>query len=177
MPPLLQLIGAWTAEYFLIATTMLVIGLFAVLSWESTFPDRRDVLADPRQSWISWIPSYWFVGLYQQLSGSLHPALAPFARRAWIGLIAAIVQFSVRSLLRSRQHRVILAFYAGVAFALAILFLNAPGEPQAPRPFWLALESRPFWLALESRPFSAITGWRARIASNSASKRYPPTNC
>ena len=28
----------------MIATTMLVVGLFAVLSWESTFPDRRDVL-------------------------------------------------------------------------------------------------------------------------------------
>jgi CubicO group peptidase (beta-lactamase class C family) len=31
-------------EHFLIATTMLVVGLFAVLSWDSTFPDRRDVL-------------------------------------------------------------------------------------------------------------------------------------
>ena len=28
----------------LIATTMLVVGLFALLSWESTSPDRRDVL-------------------------------------------------------------------------------------------------------------------------------------
>ena len=32
-----------TAEHFMIATTMLVVGLFAVLSWESTFPNRRDV--------------------------------------------------------------------------------------------------------------------------------------
>jgi hypothetical protein len=31
-------------EHFLIATTMLVVGLFAVFSWDSTFPDRRDVL-------------------------------------------------------------------------------------------------------------------------------------
>ena len=44
LPPLMQLVGAWTAEHFLIATTMLVVGLFAVLSWESTFPDKRDVL-------------------------------------------------------------------------------------------------------------------------------------
>jgi hypothetical protein len=43
-PPLVRLIGAWGIEHFLIATTMLVVGLFAVLSWESTFPDRRDVL-------------------------------------------------------------------------------------------------------------------------------------
>jgi len=31
-------------EHFLIATTMLIVGVFAVLSWDSTFPDRRDVL-------------------------------------------------------------------------------------------------------------------------------------
>src|SRR5579863_5096298 len=32
------------AQHFVIATTMLVVGLFAVLSWDATFPDRRDVL-------------------------------------------------------------------------------------------------------------------------------------
>jgi hypothetical protein len=129
-----------------------------------------------RQPWLSWIPSYWFVGLYQQLSGSLHPALAPFARRAWVGLAAAvcataiayaasyfrtlrkiveqpdispvfasgwlphfggsfetaIVQFSVRSLLRSSQHRMIFVFYLGVGLALAILFINAPPELSGP---------------------------------------------
>ena len=129
-----------------------------------------------RQPWLSWIPSYWFVGLYQQLSGSLHPALAPFARRAWVGLAAAvcatamayaasyfrtlrkiveqpdispafrsgwlphfggsfetaIVQFSIRSLLRSRQHRMIFAFYLGMGLAVAILFLNAPPELEGP---------------------------------------------
>src|SRR5215469_10113229 len=35
---------SWTAEHFFISTTMLMVGLFAVLSWDSTFPDRRDVL-------------------------------------------------------------------------------------------------------------------------------------
>jgi CubicO group peptidase (beta-lactamase class C family) len=42
--PEIGLIGAWTAEHFLISTTMLVVGLFAVMSWDSMFPDRRDVL-------------------------------------------------------------------------------------------------------------------------------------
>jgi hypothetical protein len=31
-------------EHYLIATTMLVVGLFTVLSWDATFPDRRDVM-------------------------------------------------------------------------------------------------------------------------------------
>jgi CubicO group peptidase (beta-lactamase class C family) len=43
-PPELALLVTWTAEHFVIATTMLVVGLFAVLSWESMFPDRRDVM-------------------------------------------------------------------------------------------------------------------------------------
>lgn len=44
LPPEMMVFGAWGVEHFLIATTMLVVGLFAVLSWDSTFPDRRDVL-------------------------------------------------------------------------------------------------------------------------------------
>lgn len=34
---------AWMIEHTLIATTMLVVGLFAVLSWDSIFPNQRDV--------------------------------------------------------------------------------------------------------------------------------------
>jgi hypothetical protein len=43
-PQAALMISAWGMEHSLIATTMLVVGLFAVLSWDSTFPDRRDVL-------------------------------------------------------------------------------------------------------------------------------------
>jgi len=35
---------AWRLAQYLISTTMLATGLFAVISWDSTFPDRRDVL-------------------------------------------------------------------------------------------------------------------------------------
>src|ERR1700691_3965442 len=38
------LVYAMLAQHFVIATTMLVVGLVAVLSWDATFPDRRDVL-------------------------------------------------------------------------------------------------------------------------------------
>src|SRR3974390_191458 len=43
MPGQVTLMITWTGEHFLIATTMLVTGLLAVLSWESTFPSKRDV--------------------------------------------------------------------------------------------------------------------------------------
>jgi CubicO group peptidase (beta-lactamase class C family) len=42
--PQVRLMLAWSGEHFLIATTMLVTGLFAVLRWDSTYPDKRDVL-------------------------------------------------------------------------------------------------------------------------------------
>ncbi len=122
---------------------------------------------------LAWSPSFWFLGLFQKLSGS--PALGSLAARAWIGLAiavcgtavayllsylrtlrkiveepdivrgsgsanwlprfgnsleTAIVQFSLRSLLRSRQHRVIFAFYVGIGFALSILFLKTPQAQQ-----------------------------------------------
>src|ERR1017187_8191714 len=42
LPPQMALMLIWSGEHFLIATTMLVAGLFAVLSWDSTFPNKRD---------------------------------------------------------------------------------------------------------------------------------------
>src|SRR5580692_8876467 len=44
MPAPQKLAATWGIENFLIATTMLVVGLFVVMSWDSMFPDRRDVL-------------------------------------------------------------------------------------------------------------------------------------
>jgi hypothetical protein len=35
---------AWGMEQFSIATMMLVVGLLTVISWDATFPDRRDVM-------------------------------------------------------------------------------------------------------------------------------------
>jgi hypothetical protein len=296
MPHAAVLIKAWPVEHSLIAVTMLVVGMFSVLSWDSTFPNRRDVLvlaplpvrprtiflakvaasaaalsltvaalnalpsiifcmalappdsggwlslilslvpvrcfaaywitmlaagafvfccvlgvqglaaqllsrrhflrlsaflqmgafclflsitflepslstpplltAPENQASLAWLPSYWFLGFFQLLNGSMHPALAPLANRGLAGLplagIAAgvafllsylrtlrkiveepdispgsrngswlppfgsplktaVVQFSIRPLLRSRQHRIILAFYWGLGTTLVVL--------------------------------------------------------
>src|SRR5690349_20102628 len=43
-PPQVRLAFSWSIVHFLIATTMLVVGVFAILSWTSLFPDHRDVL-------------------------------------------------------------------------------------------------------------------------------------
>jgi hypothetical protein len=291
-PPSARLDLTLYMEHFLIATTMLVVGIFAVLTWDSTFPDRRDVLVLaplPVRPWtvflakvaatitslslvvllmncatgltwpfafavkdagvvgfvrsfaaywftvaaaaavvfcgvlalqgmaaqilprhlflrasgflqmaafclfvcvyflepqvdgpnmliapenrhlLLWIPSYWFLGLFNQLDGSAYPSLVALARRAWMGLAlsgiaafmayalsymrtmrqiveqpditsgargvkwlpsfgsaaqTAIAQFCVRTLARSRQHRLILAFYLGIGLAFTVFLLQ-----------------------------------------------------
>jgi hypothetical protein len=127
------------------------------------------ILAAQQRGILASSPSYWFLGLFQQLDGS--SALAPLARRAWLGLAlavlgtaiayglsyvrtlrriaeepdatpgvprlrwlpafgdsvqTAVVQFSIRTLCRSAQHRVILAFYWGMGFAFTLVFLKTP---------------------------------------------------
>lgn len=293
MPAPQRLAASWGIEFLLIATTMLVVGLFAVLSWDSMFPDRRDVLVlaplpvrartlflakvaavatalgltvavlhslaglvwplalapahagflglmrsfaaywatmlaagafvlcsllcvqglaallprqtflrvsailqiaafclllcvyflepmkvtpealtAPRNHWLlAWLPPYWFLGLFQALNGTAHPALTPLARRAAFSLeiavagagaafllsyirtlrkiieepdiipgprggpwlppfgsppLTALVQFNIRTLFRSRQHRLILAFFLGLAFTIVILYVKTP---------------------------------------------------
>jgi hypothetical protein len=295
MTPLQRLIAIWKQEHSLIAMTMVAVGLLAVLSWDSMFPDRRDVMVlaplpvSPRTvflaklaalavavgltiaalnglSGLAWpfrfvpesggnaarslaaywltmiaaggfvfgsvltvqgiaaqlprrmflrlssllqlgafglflgtymlepsaatpralanphqldllmrLPSYWFWGLFHALNGSLRPEMAPLAQRALAGLAlagagaatafllsyfrtlrrvaeepdilpgrrgirwlprfgnqlqTAIVQFSIRSLMRSRQHRVILAFYLGIGFALIAAGWQSPHNRQ-----------------------------------------------
>jgi hypothetical protein len=127
--------------------------------------------APQNQRLLAWLPSYWFLGLFQQLNGSMHPALVPLARRAWIGLAVsvlgaaaalllsyfrmlpkiveqpdilpgarsrrwpprfgnslngAITVFSLRTLLRSRQHRMILSFYVGIGLAIVVGYIRTP---------------------------------------------------
>src|SRR5215472_12171779 len=42
--PRAQVVHAWSMEHLMISTTMLVVGLFAVLSWDTAFPNHRDVM-------------------------------------------------------------------------------------------------------------------------------------
>src|SRR5262249_44074969 len=45
-----------------------------------------DLVLGPMVRLLPWLPSYSFLALYQQLNGSMHPALEPLARHAWRGL-------------------------------------------------------------------------------------------
>jgi hypothetical protein len=126
--------------------------------------------AAENQHALAFLPAYWFLGFFEQLNGAPHPALAPLARRAWIGLAiaalatiaasllsyrrtmtrtveqpdilptrriawlpligtplqSAITLFSLRTLLRSRQHRMILSGYLGVGLAIVLGYIRTP---------------------------------------------------
>jgi CubicO group peptidase (beta-lactamase class C family) len=155
---------------------------------------------------IQWLPSYWFLALYQQLNGSMHPALEPLARRAWIGLggvvcVAAVAytlsywrtlrmiveepdivsgsarlgwlprfgsqvqtaigQFSVRTLARSKQHRLIVGFYLGIGLAFTSLLLN--GSSAAVNNQWREA-SVLLWSASLMTMLLAAVGTRAAFA-------------
>jgi hypothetical protein len=153
--------------------------LLSVYFLQPTPVTIRGVAALESRHLLEWLPSYWFFGLFQVLNGSvpaeIHATIFTLARRAAGGLAiasigagtafllsyfrtlrkiveepdivpgsggfhwlprfgnsvtTAIVHFSIRTLLRSRQHRVILAFYLGVGFAIVILFMQAPAPRQ-----------------------------------------------
>jgi len=144
-------------------------GIFVVAYFlEPKLVTPADLANTQNSTYLEWSPSYWFLGLFQQLNGS--PALPELARRAWIsiavafgatasaytlaylrtmrriveepdiapspggrswlprfgnGFATAVGQFSFRTISRSRQHRLLLAFYLGTGFACAIYFKKA----------------------------------------------------
>jgi CubicO group peptidase (beta-lactamase class C family) len=65
------------------------------------------------------------------------PEIAPSTSIRWLPpfggpLATAVAQFAVRTLARSRQHRLILAFYLGIGFSLTVVVLRTPVGGKAP---------------------------------------------
>ena len=172
-------------QIFLRVSSLLQLACFClfllVYFLQPPFAGGSELLDDRRL--LSWLPSYWFFGLFQALNGSLPLMLAPLVQRAWMGLAisvcgaggaymicyfrtlrkiaeqpdilpaswrlqwlprfgnsleTAVGQFAVRTLLRSRQHRVILTFYLGSALGLAFFLSKAPvlGQEGAANHSW-----------------------------------------
>ena len=97
-----RLAFCWHMEHYLIATTMLVVGLFSVASWDSTFPDRRDVMV------LSPLPIAPYTILFAKVSASVailglvlvtlnvvSGILCPLLFGAWHGTILGLLQSCV----------------------------------------------------------------------------------
>ncbi len=148
---------------------------------EPSFASLEALGAPGNQRALAWLPSWWFLGLFQRLNGSMEPGVARLAWRAAIGVAVAvcitalayavsyfrtirkvveepditpghwsggwavsfirsslsgiasgepartaIVLFAIRTLMRSRRHRLFLSFYLGVGLAVVILFSKDP---------------------------------------------------
>ena len=351
-----NLIAAWGLEHALIATTMLLTGLFTVLSWESTFPDLRDIMvlgplpvdpktlffaklaalgsaqatviaalnalpglawplamappsrnlldlilmpemyraffafwatmlgaggfvflsvaaaqgilaqlmtrrvylrvsawlqllsfclflsmyfvqpvaptitalsADVNQMVLRWLPSYWFLGLFQCLNGSMHPVMEPLviraavglslaagvavitnlltyrrrlrqvveepelvpggAKRSWspefgFGTVNAIFQFAWRTVSRSRQHRLLLAFYVGAGLSTVVLLIKTGAgrgmlSPlQQARTAFASVIVVTAWIVgvrvIASLPVSLKANWAFRITQIAQAEKY-----
>jgi hypothetical protein len=144
--------------------------LLIVYFVEPSLESPAALAAAQNQRLLAWLPSYWFLALFNQLNGSMDPVLVPLAKRAWIGLgvsalgactvlllcyfrlmrrmveqpdilpqtrfvswspqfsnslTGAITRFSMRTLLRSRQHRMILSFYLGIGITIVVGYVKA----------------------------------------------------
>jgi hypothetical protein len=145
--------------------------LVCVYFLQPTMVTPEALTAPHNQQLLAWLPSYWFLGLFQLLNGTADPATNSLVWRAAGGLLCAVlgagaafllsylhtlhriveepditpgtrsghwlpqfgklpltglVQFNIRTVFRSRQHRLILSLFLGVAFAYVILFLKTP---------------------------------------------------
>jgi hypothetical protein len=97
-------------------------------------------------------------------------------------LRSAILEFSIRSLLRSRQHRVVLAFYLGVGFAIALLCIKHEGSllayPRTLSPgFLIATFAMMSFAVIGLRsvyalPISLTANWVLRTTQLTSSDRY-----
>ncbi len=175
---------------------------------------------------LAWSPPYWFFALFNQLIGSLPPALSWLAQRAWIGLAIAIsgalvslvlcyvrtmrktveepdlvpgrrrfhlplggvrglqgmvVLFTLRTLARSRHHRVILAFYLSIVLALMLSVLRRTIDAGGTRPFGaefpivttlMMAASVLGFKKVFSIPISLTANWVLRTTQVSGAERY-----
>ncbi|MGA8744099.1 MAG: hypothetical protein WB561_23100 [Terracidiphilus sp.] len=81
--------------------------LFGVYLLEPPLESVSALSAPANQRYLHFLPSYWFLGLFQQLNGTMRPAFNPLADRAWYALacapILAVVLLMLSWLMKLRR--------------------------------------------------------------------------
>jgi hypothetical protein len=202
-------------------------GLFLGIYFLQPLIDTPAAIAAPEnQRLLAWSPSFWFFALFNQLNGSLPAGIEWLASRAWVGFVVvlsgataslffcyrrtlqktieepdlvpasgglhrtlrlggslqtAILLFSLRSLIRSRQHRVIFAFYLAGVFALAFSSMRGALLVATPRPLTMDLLISTFVMmslavvglrSIFSLPISLNANWILRITQLDSPQKY-----
>ena len=195
---------------FLRVSALLQLGAFvlflSVYFLQPALTTTASIMAPQNRLLAAWSPTFWFFALFHQLSGTLPSSLYWLAHRAWSALAlafagaigslllsylrtmrqtvqepdlvpatsgshrasergdpftSALLRFSLRALIRSRQHRVALAFYAALVFAIALSLLkSAIGTP------WNAFGRRGFSnrQPADHDPYGGRLPWRLRAS-------------
>ena len=145
-----------------------------VIFLQPSFLTSQALSAPENWTALAWLPPYWFMGLFNQISGAYpDPAMTALAERAlrnlaiailiaagafvlsWLRTLrkiaeepdilpgsrggvwlppfgnrprTALVHFTIRTLARSRQHRMNLAFYLGLGFAMAAVSMETAAD-------------------------------------------------
>jgi hypothetical protein len=163
--------------WYLRASSGVQICAFVLLLWvfffQPSLASPVALAAPENRRALALLPTYWFLGLFNELGGSMtaegHAVMAPLAYRAVAGLGVALLvaaaaywlsyhrtlrkiveepdllpgshgairlprfggqpktalaHFAIRTVLRSRPHRTVLAFYLGGGFGLAAVYLG-----------------------------------------------------
>ncbi|UWZ83438.1 hypothetical protein [Occallatibacter riparius] len=128
--------AAWGMEHFLFATTMAVAGLFGMISWESIFPDRKDLLI------LGPLPlsrTTLFLAKISALSSALLVAIV--ALNAFTGLGWVILfepeHGGVSGLIRCFLAYWLTAFMAGSFMFFAVLIAHGLSSLLLPRKTFL----------------------------------------
>ena len=130
----------WMFEHYLIETTMTIAGILAVLSWDSAFPDRRDMLV------LGPLPvraSTLFLSKLAALFAA--PSLGMIAFNFFAGagwpMVFAVGLGSEFSLLRTLPAYWLTIFAAGAFFVLGVLALQGLAANLLPRQLFLHLSA------------------------------------
>ena len=160
------------SSFLQLAAFFLILGVYFLTPALATLPG---LTASANRHLLAWLPSFWFLALFQELNGTTHLVFGPLAERAVWSLFAAIsiagatyplayyrnfrriieqpdiaptdrsrratrigrfiaaryfsrslesaiFLFMVRTIARSRQHRLLLAAYGGAGLAIALAY-------------------------------------------------------
>jgi hypothetical protein len=129
---------AYTFEHFLIETSMTIAGLIAVLGWDSTLPDRRDMLVlgplpvRPQTLFLSKIAATFAAPVLAMLAFNLIAGLG------W-PLVFAVGQGHVWSLLRTLPAYWFTILAAGAFMVCSVLALQGIAANLLPRQVFLRM--------------------------------------
>jgi hypothetical protein len=214
---------------FLSLSAALQLGCFGLLITvyflEPSLTTFRLLTVPENHTALAALPQYWFLAMFNQITGTLPRELFWLAGRAWIGLggvmfgaaasllscymrtmrktveapdllpgagglhwtprfgglRTTIAVFSMRSLMRSRQHRVAFAFFMAIVAAIGVTCLRreifAPAPEAIPQDFLISTLMMMSLTVLGLRAVSALpislnANWVLRTSQLRATSKY-----